>query len=257
MSIAVIGDIHGREKYADIISDAMAKSDKVVLLGDYIDPYSIKEKTPDKLSKYSFLYNTEYIYPEYDDVIAVLNDIIDIKKKNPHKIKLLIGNHDAHYLFDGVGLSSRYDSKNSLKIKTIYRNNLNLFQYCYQVDNKLFTHAGISNGWFNVHKSILNDFGLNENKSNFMEVFDSISKSKYNIILNAIGYDRGGRDLYGGITWADFDETCKDNLEGFDQYVGHSKVKNIITMNNKYGSITYCDVLNNTYKNISDYYKII
>jgi predicted phosphodiesterase len=257
MSIAIIGDIHGREKYKEIIDDAMSKARKVILLGDYIDPYPISEKTPDTKSKYSFMYNKEYIYPKFEDTIKILDDIIQIKKSNLNKIILLIGNHDAHYLFDDIEISSRYDSKNATKIKSIYKNNFDLFQYAFQTKNKLFTHAGISNGWYNTHSSILKDFGLNDDKSNFMEVFDNISKSRYNYILNIVSYIRGGDSLYGGITWADFDETYKNNLDGFDQYVGHSKVKNIITMTNENGTITYCDVLNNTYTNISDYYKII
>ena len=51
MKIAAIGDVHGRPIWKDVFQDAVNKgADKIVFLGDYIDPYpSIVPKSTAKL----------------------------------------------------------------------------------------------------------------------------------------------------------------------------------------------------------------
>jgi len=55
MKIAAIGDVHGREIWKEIAEDASKNADKIVFLGDYIDPYPeiIKEKNLLKHTKIS------------------------------------------------------------------------------------------------------------------------------------------------------------------------------------------------------------
>lgn len=247
MKITCIGDIHSRHIYYNLIDDVMKDSDVVVFLGDYVDPYSISKKKQKK------------DYYKIDDSLIILKDIIELKKKNKNKVILLLGNHDTHYLYDDVGYSSRYDDKNAGMIKMLYRNNKDLFQYCYQFGNHIFTHAGITKSWIEYYKNILyDDFYLENNLSNLGEVLNNMSTKRYsNKILNSISYCRGGGDLYSGPTWSDYTEHNNNILDNIHQYVGHNKVKKIHTIMHDASSITYCDVLETPDKNLKNNYKTI
>ena len=149
-------------------------------------------------------------------------------------------------MFPDIQPCSRYDRENASAFRALFNINKHLFQYAYQVENHLFTHAGISNGWFDLFSDNLKTLGLNEDKSNLADVLNIMGNDKLgNRILNSVGYIRGGDCNSGGITWADYSETQRDFLIGMHQYVGHSKVKSIHTeiMDKVEGSITYCDVL--------------
>ena len=329
MKIAAIGDVHGRPIWKDVFEDAVNKgADKIVFLGDYIDPYpsivpkstvkkenvqtfesfqknkwdkeNKKEKednfdwekylttpTPtsdtdwedgdDELSdeefyakyykkygaelpKYAEYEPTNYKYQTYDETMGVLSEIVELKKKNPSKIILITGNHDAHYIYPEIGQCSRYDYKNATKYKEFYKENKGLFQYAFQHGNNLFTHAGVTNSWLDFFDATLYSFGMKDDFSNLADVLNDMGEDpKSNKILNAVSRMRGGEDFAGGITWADYKETCDDFLVGMIQFVGHSKVSYIHTekMPNIRGSITYCDVLEDAKKNMSSNYYMV
>ena len=72
--ILVCGDIHGRrfwKKPCENIEDY----DKVIFLGDYLDPYDFEGIT-------------------VIDAIKNFEEIIEFKKNNVDKVILLLGNHD-------------------------------------------------------------------------------------------------------------------------------------------------------------------
>lgn len=323
MKIAAIGDVHGREIWKEIAEDASKNADKIVFLGDYIDPYPevIKKRNESKIiktyedfryknwyeddefsdeekeymknvpleseieplseldddwedgdenlsdeefydkyySKYSKFF-TQYKHKTYEETVGVLLDLIDFKKKNPDKVILLIGNHDAHYLFDEISACSRYDFKNAKKYGKIYRENKDLFQYAYQEGNHLFTHAGVCTTWYDFFDATLESYGIKKDNSNLADVINKMGTDKLgNKTINVVSHIRGGRSLAGGPTWADYLETKYDYLEGIHQYVGHSKVNYIHTNEFKFrkGSITYCDVLETPKPNMASNYKLI
>lgn len=322
MKIAAIGDVHGRPIWKDVLEDAVNKGvDKIVFLGDYIDPYPslVPKTTPkkeniqtfesfqknkwdkenkkeddydwekylttpssdtdwedgdDELSdeefyaKYYKKYGDElpyvqqdiYKYQTYDETMGVLGEIVELKKKNPDKIILIKGNHDAHYIYPEIGQCSRYDYKNASKYKEFYKENKGLFQYAFQHGNNLFTHAGVTNTWLDFFDATLYSFGLKDDLSNLGDVLNYMGEEpKSNKILNAVSRMRGGKDFAGGITWSDYRESCDDFLVGMNQFVGHSKVSYIHTekMPNIRGSITYCDVLETPKVNMSSNYFIV
>ena len=79
MKLIAIGDIHGRTIWQEIIE---AQSfDTLIFIGDYFD-------------------SKEDIDPESQMVNFI--EICRLKRANPDKVILLLGNHDYHYL-DGVG----------------------------------------------------------------------------------------------------------------------------------------------------------
>lgn len=251
MKIAAIGDIHGKKIWKDIANDALKKCDVVVFLGDYIDPYPTIVKNG-AIKKYNI--------PSFIDTKSVLEGIINFKKEHKNRVILLIGNHDAHYMYDYIKQCSRYDVKNAKIFKEIYRSNIDLFQYAYQYKNKLFVHAGVTNSWINLYKDVLLKYGLNNNFSNVGEVINNMSSDFDSIkILNNPSKIRGGNSLYGSPIWADITETDKDYLINYDQYVGHNIVPYIYKEKifKIPGSITYCDMLEYSKLNIEHNYCVI
>ena len=125
MKIIAIGDIHGRRAWKDIVMEH--ECDKVVFVGDYFDSFYIDGNT--QLN--NFL------------------DIIEYKKANPGKVRLLLGNHDFHYLPGVFGSYSGYNAVFSGQ----FREKLNdairhrLIKICWFKDGIMFSHAGISKEW--------------------------------------------------------------------------------------------------------------
>jgi hypothetical protein len=222
-----IGDTHTRDIWKKVV-EYHKDADKFVFFGDYEDPY----------------YD-----PSEDEILSGVVDIIQFKKDNPDKVVLLIGNHDAHYIWRGeIEPCSRYDRFLAPTLQKLFNNNLDLFTFAYKVDNHLFTHAGVANSWLSPRLETLKLHGLNDDYSNIDVVLNKLNKTKEGRkIIHVVGYLRGGWNPsdVGGPTWADIEETRDDYITGIHQYVGHSKVHyiNKITILNNGGSITYCDTL--------------
>lgn len=74
MKIIIVPDVHGRtfwRKTTELIDNV----DKVIFLGDYLDPY------PD----------IDGIFPH--EALIEFKDILEFKKSYPDKVILLLGNH--------------------------------------------------------------------------------------------------------------------------------------------------------------------
>jgi hypothetical protein len=121
MKTIVIGDIHGRSIWKLIYE--MEKPDRFIFIGDYFDSFDIKGA--DQLSNFQ--------------------DIIAFKEKGLCETILLIGNHDHHY-FPEVGDTgtSGYQHLLAPSIQYVVGENRNHLQMAYQMDEFLFTHAGVS-----------------------------------------------------------------------------------------------------------------
>lgn len=224
MEITCIGDIHGRKNWIDIVKEN--SNSNFIFLGDYVDPYS-----NESISVNSSIKN--------------LIKIIDFKKENSNKVSLLIGNHDAQYLFHpNFRTNSLSKGKYLQKLLDLYQENKNLFQFAIQKDKYLFTHAGLSNEWFNEHFRLLKYFGLDDDMSNLAITLNKIGKDlKWKVELGTISYYRGGKDDFGGPLWADSVELGQNHLTGFHQIVGHNKILDITTIGDSESSITFCDCL--------------
>ena len=128
--LLIIPDIHGRlfwisatRKYPDL---------PVIILGDYLDPYT----------------HYEGILPS--EALANFKEILDFKKANTERVTLLLGNHDIHY-FDKDMNSSRKDKERYEEIHQIFIENLSLFKLAMTIKTAgkdfLFTHAGVDIDW--------------------------------------------------------------------------------------------------------------
>ena len=217
--IVVIGDVHGLTCWKEIVK--CHRGSIFVFIGDYCDPY-------------------EDIEP--NELIKNFRSIIQFKKKHPTDVILLLGNHDMHYTSDDSVICTRYDERMVTRMKRIFIKNRDLFLYSWQCGSMLFTHAGVNDQWFRE------DFrGQLSGKRAVAYQLNHPSKKQF-AAMKQVGFWRGGDYEYGGIFWADICETAKNPLEGYHQFVGHSRVDNIkkITINDK-TSITYCDCLYNNH----------
>lgn len=226
MKIISVGDIHGRN-YWKVID--INKTDLLVFVGDYVD---------------SFYYSDQ-------EILANLLDIIQLKKDYPDKVVLLVGNHDIQYFFlnEGFGCSGFRPTMAS-SLEFIFRDNKNLFQVAHQIGNTIWTHAGISNGWFEYNKPTIDEVASKFETKNLADTFNHMlmMNRNYNSILHQVGKNRGGYYRYGGITWADRNETRENYLNGYHQIVGHTPIEFITKFGDEKGSIRYIDVLNENKK---------
>ena len=199
--ILIVPDVHGRtfwKKIYKLINDV----DKVVFLGDYLDPYS-----HENISSLEAINNFE--------------EIIAFKKKYYDKVVLLIGNHDLHYWpkFKTWWGCRRIDSSFDY-ISKLFLDNIDLFQISYKLDKYLFTHAGVLNGWLNLINGT-NKIG----DSTYAELMEfpqpSITLDNLNDLLEIpygldmlfmVSRERGGDFEYGSCIWADVYEHLYSNL---------------------------------------------
>ena len=214
-----IGDVHGLTYWKEIVKKHPGH--QVVFLGDYLDPY-------DELPRKHLIKN--------------LKEIIALKRAKPDKVVLLLGNHDLHYFSSKIVQGWRYDYDLHPLVKILFLTNQELFQFAYQEENCVFTHAGIAQKWFA-------EVFQGDPEQNIAKQLNH-PKSEQDAALYTCGKQRGGPDKVGGIFWADIEELFEP-LEGYTQVVGHNRVQEIKDHTNKGGRIIFCDCLfNEGYLNI-------
>jgi len=223
MKILSIADIHGRPYWKEWIKE-YDNIDKYIFIGDYVDSFDI--------SNVEILHN--------------LKEIIEFKKANLDNVILLYGNHDCSYALSTPHMSnpfkcSGYRPEAHWDLHDIFNNNKELFQASYQINNYLFTHAGISNEWFK------NQYTYNPTLDKISESLNESFKYKENSLFD-VGYLRDGYKNVGKIFWADKRETSIDPLNNIHQIVGHTVCNDIeIIKINDNTSITYIDCINKPY----------
>lgn len=192
MKTLVIPDIHGRTFWKD--PKVLDFEGKIIFLGDYVDQY------PD-----------EKIY--WKDSINNFKEILEFAKSNDNVI-LLIGNHDYHYMYN-YGKCSRFSGKYFRKLNKLYLTNINLFKITHydDINNILYSHAGVLKGWLEDINTELKD--IND--------LIKIKPSK----LWKINHQRGGYDNNGSAIWADLNEHCLDEIldENMIQIFGHTQLE--------------------------------
>ena len=212
ISTIVMGDIHGSTYWKTVIDEN--PDCRYLFLGDYLDPY-------ENISAQKLIDNLE--------------EIIRLKKENPDRVILLLGNHDLHYFCSDMPMCTRFDWKIAEKVSGLFRENIHLFLYAFQEDNCIFTHAGISEKWF------LSDF-KGDARKNIAEQLNNPLPEQIPALCRYGEYRGGRRGTIGGIFWADIDELY-DPLPEFTQIVGHNRVEDIYDHTNNGGRIIFCDCL--------------
>ncbi len=212
--IIIVPDIHGRKFWRSVLKN---KTDTIVFLGDYSDPYPDEGIT-------------------HEMAIEELHDIVEFKELNKDRVILLWGNHDLSHAFPNDYVHCRWGSEKTQKEYNKYFSKRSLFQIAFEVtqNNKkyLFTHAGVADRW-------LTQRGPNilYNATDINNWFDK-SHTKGSMFSD-IGRSRGGYAPCGSCVWADLYDHIDGNhqeLKDYYQIFGHTRL-NPKEEYNKYGRI--------------------
>lgn len=209
MKILIVPDVHGR-KFWRKAKEVVDNYDRIIFLGDYLDPYSNEGINPDMA------------YREF-------REIIRFKRTYPKKVTLLLGNHDLHYYLPDFSPSTRYNQFKAGLYYDTFKENKDLFTCFKQITSYgtkfLFSHAGINKDWLTYNKLTLNKLL----KMSMDELLDQRGY-RWGGILEQIHWCRGGDHPHGSPVWADLLECQYGGMSKFDnaiQIVGHSRVKEV------------------------------
>lgn len=219
MKTVVIGDIHGKSCWRDIIKQQQ-DADKVVFIGDYFDCF-------ENVSTLSQISN--------------FKSIVELKKADPNKYVILIGNHDWHYManFCGRTAYSGYQSFSWPDIRDAIESVKQYLQICYVQDEFVFSHAGISKSW-----AWKNSIKLDSLEKSVNELFET-DPSAFNFASH-VQWDSYGNHKDHGPLWIRPKALSDDLLKGYIQCVGHTQTANyqpfIVDEYQKNG-VVLCDTL--------------
>lgn len=195
--ILVLGDIHGRALWKDIIEKEIP--DKIIFLGDYVS-------THDNISA--------------EQQISNLEEILSYKEANQNKVVLLRGNHDmdccGYYwaeCFPTEPKVKQVMSIDPLKSRFLFNTQ---WVYINEELKTIFSHAGISQVWMDNIAHIQDVHEINSLDPS--EVFGFTPDNLY---------DQSGYSETQPPTWIRPQSLCKCNVEGWDQVIGHTPQKGI------------------------------
>ena len=238
--IIVVPDVHGRIFWKEPVNKYIDSVDKVVFLGDYLDPYNDEDGLA-------------------DDIYENLLEIIELKRNNMEKVILLKGNHDQHYsseLFRDYAGGSRMDRMNWKKYHEFFNENKELFQIAHLEEVNgipyVFTHAGLTLFW--LHKVNTDVWHLPDNKISIADP-DIIER------INLLDHDEQGQDVLaiigrlrswfgektGSVLWADIEEhSIPDAPKAYGlnqvfQVFGHTRLDKERTEKIEYDNLAMID----------------
>ena len=179
--------------------------DKIIFVGDYVDSFDVGNVEMKKN----------------------LEDIIFFKKTCPDKVVLLLGNHDISYIVPNQECSG-FRPTMKWDLADIFTKNANLFKLAHQIGNVLWTHAGVTVGWWKEFEKEMYDPA-----SRFIEVARDNIGANFADILN-LGWDMklesiynvdhisGGFQMWAGPLWVRPHVLNKNAMGGIKQIVGHT-----------------------------------
>ncbi len=222
--ILVVPDVHGRLFWKEPVERYVEVADRIVFLGDYLDPY----RDEDGLA---------------DDIYENLMEIVELKRRHRDKVVLLKGNHDQHYysrLFNELAGGTRQDVWNWERYHSVFADNRDLFKIVHAEDvggrTYVFSHAGLTLYWL---KKVNDTIWRLPDNDVFVGDADIIER------INLLDDDGLGQDMLavigrsrswmgeksGGVLWADIEEHAIDQapraygLNRVFQVFGHSRLK--------------------------------
>lgn len=238
-----IGDVHGRKNWKDFADikfllyaetgaagygGFVPEYDYYIFIGDYTDSFNI---TNEKIKEN-------------------LLEIIRFKTLYPDNVILLWGNHDVNYFLNEPwkkmeGNVTGFSPDAHFDFYDIFNTNRDLFQLAFQIDNYLWTHAGVHTGWYNhTFKRAMGDIDIDD-----LTIADQLNEAfRYRIdcLFDYDWYRGGSPRKVGGPLWCSKQYSYTKPLENYHQIVGHTASDDINTyMKNETTSITYCDTLEN------------
>lgn len=206
MKYVIIGDVHGRTIWRDIV-EKESDSDKIIFLGDYCSTHN-----PVAISE--------------DQEIEELYAILDFKEKNKDKVVLLRGNHCCQmldYHWAECYPKVRPKVAQYVRTKDVTGWFLNSTQWIYQIPdtNIVCSHAGISNTWLNnvsqYYKMIKRTELTNISDINNLEPCEAFAFTPSDM------WDNYGDSLTQPCTWIRPTSLNEDKLPNIIQVVGHTR----------------------------------
>lgn len=204
MKTLLIGDIHGRPVWKEILKRESSNLSRVVFFGDYFDSFDISGI----------------------DQIHNFKQIIEFKETTDIEVVMLIGNHDHHYLNVGETYSG-YQPILQHDIYSVLKENMKHLQVVYSFDDILCSHAGISPVWLDK------TFGL-WNKTTMVDDINELYQyqpKKFNFTHTT--FDFYGDSVEQGPLWIRPRSLMKSNKgddglkKHFIQVFGHTQLNDI------------------------------
>jgi hypothetical protein len=192
MKIIAIGDIHGRDFWKNYIGEP---ADQLVFIGDYFDPYDF--------------------WITAEEEIENFKEIVAVKRNNPNLVKLLIGNHDYHYLHGVHEHYSRYNKSAAAAITEVLEDAIHLLQISYVFKDVAFNHAGLTTTWCSN-----NNIDLYNLEQSVNEKF-IVDRAAFGFVPGIGDYD--GSDVRQSPLWVRPPQLLSDRIEGYKQVVGHTR----------------------------------
>lgn len=212
----IIPDVHGRYFWKEPVKKVLEDTNAhIVFLGDYTDGYPQE-------------WDIEFDYRQH--TVDNFKEILDLKKQNPDRITLIIGNHDCGYAIGDYICSSRMDICHRRELEKLFQDNKESFQLVYECDiagkKFIFSHAGILKGWAEL---IWEKQMINNPKFNIVDALNNAWSVGDERIMNALGYYDYYRGIggcpYGSPVWSDIRSwvnTKPDDTFGYN-IVGHTQ----------------------------------
>lgn len=188
MKIVVLGDIHGRTVWKDII--AKEQPDQVIFLGDYVSTHDCVSES---------------------DQVSNLLEIMRFKDHHPETI-MLRGNHDMQHLGYYWAECSGYFQRVEELMVDLKEEFLEKTQWIHVVGKTVFSHAGISKVWLETNYLTLDGI----NALGPTELFGFTSSNPRDIY---------GTSPEQPPTWIRPETLVNVMIPGYDQMVGHTPVE--------------------------------
>lgn len=229
--IIVIPDTHGKRFWEDALS---IDADEYVFLGNYLDSD----------------------YKSDESIIKNFKNIINTAKSKAFngRVVLLIGSCELQYFmlpssFLNYYQCDSYRQSYHDEIYKLYSDNESLFKIAHQCQNYLFTHAGVTNLWYDSYRDKLRKNTPSKNKNIAMLLNNTFkTKTEYVLFENGIFPDGVNFNLSGPI-YVKEEFSSIDPLYGMHQIVGGTSVSDILKIQiNSNTSITYCNCLSSKKK---------
>ncbi len=208
----VIGDLHCRDFWKELLRRHFDQVDKVIFVGDYVDSFDETDS----------------------QMIKTLSDVITFKKANMNCVELLLGNHCSQYMW----LENRnfrckgFRPEISGVIHHLFAENKELFNFAVQLDNTIVSHAGICADWLKRFRAVLEPYSILVTPSNVVKymnmcLHERVSREALECI-GQVGKSRGGDESVGGPLWADKSDLKKNYIYGVNQIIGHTFHKDLV-----------------------------
>lgn len=208
MKIIAVGDVHGRDFWKKV-AEKESDFDMFIFIGDYFDSFNI---SPEKQQE-NFL------------------EILDFKTRNEDKVKMLIGNHDMHYLPWATQQCSGFSVENLVKMTSLLSQLVKAgrMQVCWQHKNVMFSHAGFTRTWL-TNTGIFEGLPL-EAEVNVQDFVNDLFLKRIELFeyqsIDTSGY---GEHIAQSPLWVRPDSLKTDTGGGITQVIGHTTFDNIFAI---------------------------